>query len=84
MSYQYQEIDEHIQWLINFMKEEYPNDFELVIDSSFAKLRSTLITRTFLREDIRNPGGLAKATEKTQDAIIECLKKDYQNIISKT
>lgn len=30
MNHLYEEIDEHIQWLINFMNEEYPNNYELV------------------------------------------------------
>ena len=34
MNHLYEEIDEHIQWLINFMNEEYPNNYELVIDNN--------------------------------------------------
>lgn len=53
MNYQYEEIDEHIQWLINFMKEEYPNNYELIIDNNSGTIRSTLQAQTFLRNDLR-------------------------------
>lgn len=61
--YSYEEIDEHIQWLMNFMREEYPNDFELVIDKTYATVRSTIEARNFLRADLREPGGLKQTME---------------------
>lgn len=39
--YNYDQIDEHIQWLIEMMEIEFPNGYELVIDSAGAKIRST-------------------------------------------
>lgn len=53
--YNYEQIDEHIQWLINFMKEEYPNDFEIVLDSFHAEIRSKLITLNFLSNELKQP-----------------------------
>lgn len=51
MNHLYEEIDEHIQWLINFMNEEYPNNYELVIDSNSGTIRSTLQAQMFLRNE---------------------------------
>lgn len=78
MKHSYQEVDEHIQWLMNFMKEEYPNDFELVLDSSFAAIKSKLTTLTFLREDIRTP---ACFTEKVP--AIERIIEDWNEAENK-
>lgn len=63
MNHLYEEIDEHIQWLINFMNEEYPNNYELVIDNNSGTIRSTLQAQMFLRNDLRNPEGFRKAKE---------------------
>lgn len=62
--YSYEEIDKHVQWLMNFMREEYPNDFELVIDKTYATVRSTIEARNFLRADLREPGGLKQTVEE--------------------
>lgn len=52
MNYFYEEIDEHIQWLINFMNKEYPNNYELIIDNNSGTIRSTLQAQMFLRSDL--------------------------------
>lgn len=52
MKHNYEEINEHIQWLIKFMQEEYPNDFELTINSIGADIHSTLITMSFLDDNV--------------------------------
>lgn len=52
MNYFYEEIDAHIQWLINFMNKEYPNNYELVIDNNSGTIRSTLQAQMFLRSDL--------------------------------
>lgn len=52
MNYFYEEIDEHVQWLINFMNKEYPNNYELVIDNNSGTIRSTLQAQMFLRSDL--------------------------------
>lgn len=73
MNHFYEEIDEHIQWLINFMNEEYPNNYELVIDNNSGTIRSTLQAQMFLRNDLRNPEGFGKATEKPMNKFVEKL-----------
>lgn len=50
MNHFYEEIDEHIQWLINFMNEEYPNNYELVIDNNSGTIRSTLQAQMFFEK----------------------------------
>lgn len=85
MNHFYEEIDEHIQWLINFMNEEYPNNYELVIDNNSGTIRSTLQAQMFLRNDLRNPEGFRKATEKPMNKLVEGLveatKKHYENTL---
>lgn len=83
MNHLYEEIDEHIQWLINFMNEEYPNNYELVIDNNSGTIRSTLQAQMFLRNDLRSPEGVRKATEKPMNKFVEKLaeaaKEHYEN-----
>jgi hypothetical protein len=85
MNHLYEEIDEHIQWLINFMNEEYPNNYELVIDNNSGTIRSTLQAQMFLRNDLRNPEGFHKATEKPMNKFVEKLsevaKEHYDNTL---
>ena len=85
MNHLYEEIDEHIQWLINFMNEEYPNNYELVIDNNSGTIRSTLQAQMFLRNDLRNPEGFGKATEKPMNKFVEKLaevaKECYENTL---
>jgi hypothetical protein len=85
MNHLYEEIDERIQWLINFMNEEYPNNYELVIDNNSGTIRSTLQAQMFLRNDLRNPEGFRKATEKPMSKIVERLvevaKEHYDNTL---
>ena len=75
MNYQYEEIDKHIQWLIKFMKEEYPNNYELIIDSNSGTIRSNLQAQVFLREDLKNPVGFKKAIEKPLSSFFDTLAK---------
>ena len=81
----YEEIDEHIQWLINFMNEEYPNNYELVIDNNSGTIRSTLQAQMFLRNDLRNPEGFRKATAKPMNKFVEKLaevaKEHHKNTL---
>jgi len=83
MNHLYEEIDEHIQWLINFMNKEYPNNYELVIDNNSGTIRSTLQAQMFLRNDLRSPEGFRKATEKPMNKFVEKLaevaKEHYKN-----
>jgi hypothetical protein len=83
MNHLYEEIDEHIQWLINFMNKEYPNNYELVIDNNSGIIRSTLQAQMFMRNDLRNPEGFRKVTEKSMNTFVEKLaevaKEHYKN-----
>lgn len=53
--YSYEQIDEHIQWLIKMMNTEYPNNYELIIDSNSGTIRSTQANLVFLRQDLKRP-----------------------------
>lgn len=75
MNYSYEEIDEHIQWLINFMKEEYPNNYELVIDSNSGMVKSNLQAQMFLRKDLCSSEGFRKACEKPLNSIVNSIAK---------
>lgn len=52
--YNYSQIDEHIQWLIEMMETEFPNGYELVIDSSGAEIRSTQQYLNFLNKRFKD------------------------------
>lgn len=47
----YEEYNEPIQKLISLMKDDYPNDFILEINSFSAIIKSNLSTRVFLEEN---------------------------------
>lgn len=47
----YEEYNEPIQKLISLMKDDYPNDFILEINSFSAIIKSNLSTLVFLEED---------------------------------
>lgn len=38
--YNYNIINEHIQWLMEMMNIEYPNNYEIVISSNYAEIRN--------------------------------------------
>lgn len=52
--YNYAQINEHIQWLVKMMETEYPNNYELIIDSIGGTIRSTQTELTFLKQDLKN------------------------------
>lgn len=56
----YEEYNEPIQKLISLMKDDYPNDFILEINSFSATIKSNLSTRVFLEEK-----SLSKQTSKS-------------------
>ena len=68
-TYNYEQISKLIQPLMDLMKEEYPNNAELVINSEFAKIKYTLTDMSFMRKDVRLPlegmDKLAEALAKT-------------------
>lgn len=47
----YEEYNEPIQKLIKIMKDDYPHEFILEINSFSAELKSNLSCRVFLEED---------------------------------
>ena len=51
--YNITQIDEHIQWLMRFMQDEYPNNYEIVISPTFAQVRNTQTEMTFVRDDMK-------------------------------
>lgn len=53
MKHFYEEFNEPIQELIKLMEDDYPNDFELIINSAGAEIRSTLSTMNFLSEKLK-------------------------------
>lgn len=75
MNYSYEEIDEHIQWLINFMKEEYPNNYKLVIGSNSGMIKNNLQAQMFLRKDLCSSEGFQKACEKPLNSIVNSIAK---------
>lgn len=53
MKHFYEEFNEPIQELIKLMEDDYPNDFELIINSTGAEIRSTLSTMSFLSKKLK-------------------------------
>lgn len=47
------QVDKHIQWLMRFMQDEYPNNYEIVIGPAYAQIRSTQREMTFIRDDTK-------------------------------
>ena len=79
--YTYEMVDEHIQWLIRFMETEYPNDYELTLNSCGANIRSTLNTLTFLNDKYKNYShkDRKKVLEDIKKQIIYTRKENEQN-----
>lgn len=66
----YEELQTHIKFIMDFMKENYPTNFEMILNSEFATIRSTLQAITFInkpteenKEDIPN---VDEITEKVE------------------
>ena len=53
----YEEYDELIQKLIKIMKDDYPNGFEMRINSFSAEIVNNQTVQTYLAEDRRNGDG---------------------------
>lgn len=51
--YTCKQVNEHIQWLIEFMNIEYPNDFEIILNSNGAEIRSSLVTMSFVSDKLK-------------------------------
>ena len=52
----YEEYNEPIQKLIQIMKDDYPNEFILEINSFGAELKLNLSCRVFLKEEDEDKG----------------------------
>lgn len=50
----YEEYDEIIQKLIKIMKDDYPNGFEMRINSFSAEIVNNQTVQTYIDKDIRN------------------------------
>lgn len=50
-AYNYQRISDLITPLMDMMREEYPNNAELIITSDFAKIQYTLTDMNFMRKN---------------------------------
>lgn len=50
-AYNYQRISDLITPLMDMMREEYPNNAELIITSDFAKIQYTLTDMSFMRKN---------------------------------
>lgn len=48
--YTYKNIKEHIQFLTNYLSEEYPHNYEIIITPQGAELRSNITTLSFPNE----------------------------------
>lgn len=54
MKHTYEEYNTHIQALMSLMADDYPNNFELIINSFSGEIRSTLQTLVIIK-DKENP-----------------------------
>lgn len=52
--YNYESIDKHIQWLIKMMETEFPNGYELIINSNGAEIRSNQQYLNFLSNKFKD------------------------------
>lgn len=66
--YNYEKIDEMIQPLIEMMQKEYPNDAQLIIDSSSATIqyvhKDIIFLESSLKPDINSENPVADALSK--------------------
>lgn len=79
MKHSYEEFDKPIQELIKLMEDDYPNDFELVINSTGAEIRSTLSTMNFLNEKFK----VSNVVKKEVKEIFDSIKKNNDDGVKK-
>lgn len=60
----YEEYNEPIQKLIQIMKDDYPHEFILEINSFSAELKSNLSCRVFLADEEKQEQGIVSQNEK--------------------
>lgn len=63
LKHNYEDWSKSIQELIQMMRDDYPNDFELVITPIGAEMRSTLTTRVFAPADDNIANDLARTVD---------------------
>lgn len=51
-NYTREQIEEHVQWLIQFMNVEYPNGYEFVINSIGGDLKCNHQEMTFINKNL--------------------------------
>jgi hypothetical protein len=71
LKHNYEDWSKPIQELIQMMRDDYPNDFELVITPIGAEMRSTLTTRVFAPAD----DNISNDLSRTVDDFFEAVKK---------
>lgn len=50
MDYNYEELQTHLKAIMDFMKEQYPNNFEMILSPKYAVIRSNMTALTFVNE----------------------------------
>lgn len=72
LKHNYEDWSKPIQVLIQMMRDDYPNDFELIITPIGAEMRSTLTTRVFAPADDNIANDLLS---RTIDDFVEAVRK---------
>jgi hypothetical protein len=75
MKYSREEWDEKLQEIIKMMEEDYPNGYELVINSFSAEIRSNLTTMCFTKS---GPIHIPEGTKKSFDELFNKLKEQTE------
>lgn len=73
LKHNYEDWSKPIQELIQMMRDDYPNDFELVITPIGAEIRSTLTTRVFAPTDDNTANDLSLS--QRIDNFLEAVRK---------
>lgn len=82
------ELNEHVQWLIKFMQEHFPNGFEMTVNSFGAKLNSINTVQVILDDKInkmiqKENEKRNKQEQKTDLNINSILKDSFEKVLSK-
>ena len=80
-----EEWDDILQKVMNMMEDDYPNNYELVVNSFSAEIRSNLTVMCFAREDILKQSEPVSVNDsKLRDEVIEeilrCEDLDWNEI----
>lgn len=69
------ELNEHVQWLIKFMQEYFPNGFEMTVSSNGAELNSINSVFVILDDDAKN------RMRELGEALREGIKKGIGDVL---